>query len=142
MEGDDGGRELVEVAYGKDRVEAEMIQGLLENAGIPCLLQQAVLNVDGPQLGFALLPRGFGGGPQRVMVHAIRADSARGLLEETFVEDEETAWLEIANATHLEDAGARRPRGYGLAGAYARILLWSFGVLAVVFGVFLVLRGG
>jgi hypothetical protein len=141
-EGDDGGRELVRVAYANDGVEAEMMQGLLEDAGIPSLLEQVSLNVDGPQLGFALLPRGFGGGPQRVMVHAHRAEAARALLEETFAEDEEAAWPETANARYLDDAAGRKPRAYGLAGAYARILLVSLGAMAVIFGVFLLLHGG
>ena len=34
-----------------------MIHGLLENAGIPSLLEQAGLSVDGPQLGFGLATR-------------------------------------------------------------------------------------
>jgi hypothetical protein len=132
---------LVRVAYANDAVEAEMMQGLLEGAGIPSLLEQVSLNVDGPQLGFALLPRGFGGGPQRVMVHEHRAEEARALIEETFVEDPEAALPEPANAGYLEGAaGGREPRGYGLVGAYARILLASFVVMALIFAVWLLLR--
>ena len=113
---------------------------LLENAGIPSLLEQSGLNVNGPQLGFGLLPRGLGGGPQRVMVHASRAEKARALLAETLVESTEEEWPEIANAEHLEVAGGRKPRSYGLVGAYARIYLWAFGIFAVAFGIFLLLR--
>ena len=36
---------LVGVAYANDRVEAEMIQGLLEGAGIPSVLQHSVWTV-------------------------------------------------------------------------------------------------
>ncbi len=118
------------------------MQGLLENAGIPSLLQSVGLNVDGPQLGFGLLPRGFGGGPQRLMVHANRAEKARALLAETLVEEGEEVPPEIANARHLEDASGRKPREYGLLGAYARIYLWSLGAIAVAFGIFLLLRVG
>jgi hypothetical protein len=139
--GDDGsGEELVGVAFAKDGIEGEMVHGLLENAGIPSLLQQVGLNVDGPQLGFGLLPHGFGGGPQRVMVHANRAERARALLAETLVEDGQGAWSEVVNAEHLEDADGGKARSYGVVGAYARALLWSFGILVAAFGVFLLLR--
>ena len=117
-----------------------MIHGLLENAGIPSLLQQVGLSVDGPQLGFGLATRGFGGGPQRVMVHANRAEQASALLAETLVEDEEAATPEIANAEYLEDASGGSARNYGVIGAYARALLWSLGIMGAAFGVFLLLR--
>lgn len=134
------GDELVDVAFGRDAVEAEMIKGLLEDAGIPSLLRQVGMSVDGPMLGHGLLPRGFGGGPQHVMVHARNAEQARALLAETLVEDEE-AWPEPENAEHLANETGRKPRGYGLLGAYARIYLWSFGLMALVFGIFVLLRG-
>jgi Putative prokaryotic signal transducing protein len=141
-EGDEvrGGGELVGVAFARDAIEAELIKGLLENAGIPSLLQQVGLNVDGPQLGFGLLPRGFGGGPQRVMVHAEQAESAHALLAETLVENEAEVWPGIANAEDLGNARGREPRNYGLIGAYVRVYLWSFGVFAVAFAVFLLFR--
>jgi hypothetical protein len=139
--GDEGaGGELVKVAFARDRIEAELIHGLLENAGIPSLLEQAGLDVDGPQLGFGLTTRGFGGGAQRVMVHANRAEQARALLAETLVEDEEEAAPEIANAKYLEEAGGGRARNYGVVGAYGRALLWSLVVMAAAFGIFLLLR--
>jgi hypothetical protein len=140
MEGDRSEGELVKVAFARDRVEAEMIHGLLENVGIPSLLEQAGLNVDGPQLGFGLASRGFGGGPQRVMVHASRVEQARALLAETLAEDEEQAWPEVVNAQNLEDGDGGRARNYGVVGAYARALFWSLGIVVVAFGVFLLLR--
>ena len=138
IRGDD--RELVEVAFASDAVETEMIRGLLESAGIPSLAQRAGLNVDGPMLGFGLLARGFGGGPQRVMVHAGRAERARALLAETMVEDPEAAAEEIANASFLEEARGRGPRGYGVLGAYARFYVVAIAVFAVAFGLFMLLR--
>jgi hypothetical protein len=134
------GDQLVEVAFANSRVEAEMIKGLLENGGIPSLLQSAGLNVDGPQLGYGVLASGFGGGPQRVMVHPHQVEQARALLAETLVEDEGEAWPEIANATHLEEAGGRKPRNYGLVSAYARAMGWSLVIMAAAFGIFLLLR--
>jgi hypothetical protein len=134
------GEELVAVAFGHDAIEAEMIKGLLEDAGIPSLLQPAGMSVDGSQLGFHFLPRFFGGGPQRVMVHAGRAEQARVLLAETLVEREED-WPETVDAEDLADSTGRKPRGYGLLGAYARIYFWSFGLMGAALGIFLLLRG-
>ncbi len=137
----EGAGELVKVAFARDRVEADLIHGLLENAGIPSLLEQARLNVDGPQLGFGLASQGFGGGPQRVMVHANRAEQARALLAETMVEDGEWANPEIADAAYPEDdARVGRARNYGVVGAYARAVFWSVGIMATAFGAFLLLR--
>jgi hypothetical protein len=135
---DDGGGKLVQVAFAREPVEAEMIQGLLANGDIPSLLQSSGLN--GAQLGLAGLRPGYGGGSQRVMVHANRADAARALLAETMVEDEEEAWPEIANARNLDEARRGKPRGYGFASAYARIYLWSFGAMALAFAVFMLIR--
>jgi hypothetical protein len=124
----------VEVAFGDDPAEAGMIQGLLEDGGIPSLLRP--VGVDGPKLGIGLLPPGS----QRIMVRQSQADAARRLLAETLVEEGPEAEVEIASAGHLEDAKGRGPRSYGLLGAYARIWLWSLGVMGLAFGVFLLLR--
>ena len=124
----------VSVAHANNAIEAEMIQGLLKDGGIPSVLQS--LGVNGPQLSFGVLATS----PQRVMVNEDQAEEARALLSQTLVEDEQEAWPKIANAEHLENTGGRKPRGYGLMGAYARIYLWSFGAVAVAFGVFLLLH--
>jgi hypothetical protein len=128
------GRELVEVAFVSNAGEASMVQGLLEGADIPSMLQG--VGFDGPRIGVAWSPNAS----QRVMVHAHRAEEARALLEKTLAENEEEAWPQIANAEYLEDAGGGGPRNYGLIGGMGRIYLWSFGVMAVAFGVFLLLR--
>lgn len=86
--------DLVDVAFAKDPVQAEMLQGLLGSAGIPSLLQPTGLS--GLQLGLGRLYSGFGGGGQRVMVHAARLEEARALLAETLVDDDEEAWPFIA----------------------------------------------
>ncbi len=78
---------LVRVAYARDTIEGEMMQGLLEGSGIPSLLEHVSREDGGSRFGFALLPRGLGGGPRRVMVHEDQAAAARALLEETFAED-------------------------------------------------------
>lgn len=113
-----------------------MIQGLLESGGIPSLLLPTGLN--GPLLGIGLLPPGS----QRVMVRASQAADARRLLSETLVKEEREAAPEIAGSIYLDDAKGKRPRGYGLIGAYARTWLWSLVAVGVTFGVFLLIRTG
>jgi hypothetical protein len=125
--------DLVEVMFASSRVEAEMVQGLLESEGVPSMLQAT--GVNGPQLGVGLLAQG----PQRVMVRADHADVARALLVE-FTAEEDLDVDGLANATYLEDARGRGPRNYGIVGAYARIWFWSFVALAAAFGVFLLSR--
>jgi hypothetical protein len=125
------GSELVEVAFVGNEPQALMIQALLEENGIPSLKQQ--VTPAGPMLGYGLLDPG--GGSQRVMVHPDRAEEARALL----AEDEQAA-PEPVNARYLDEARGRAPRNYGVIGAYARALFWSFGALAVAFGVFMLLR--
>jgi hypothetical protein len=39
MNGERSGGELVKVAFARDRIEGEMIHGLLEDAGIPSFLE-------------------------------------------------------------------------------------------------------
>ena len=70
--------DLVEVAFVGDELEGSVIQGLLEESGIPSLQQP--VGPSGPMLGHAFLnPRG---GPRRVMVHARNAEKAAALLTE------------------------------------------------------------
>ncbi|HWN72192.1 MAG TPA: DUF2007 domain-containing protein [Solirubrobacterales bacterium] len=126
--------ELVEVAFVEDEYRGAMIQALLKDAGIPSVQQQ--VGPSGPQLGYGLLNPG--GGSRRVMVHAHRAEEARALLTEAETVDDTP---EPVNAEYLADAqGGRKPRSYGLIGAYARAYLVAFGVMALVFGVWLLLR--
>jgi hypothetical protein len=125
--------DLVEVMFATNRVEAEMVQGLLESEGVPSILQAT--GVNGPQLGVGLSPQS----PQRVMVRAEHADLARRLLAETGME-EDLDGGELANAAYLDEARGRGPRSYGVIGAYARIWFWSFVALAVAFGVFMLAR--
>jgi hypothetical protein len=110
-----------------------MVQGLLASEGVPSLLQAT--GVNGPQLGVGLSPRS----PQRVMVRAEDADLARRLLAGTGTEEGFDV-DELANAAYLGKARGRGPRSYGVIGAYARIWFWSFAVLAVAFGIFMLAR--
>lgn len=127
---------LVSVAHASDRVEAEMIQGLLDSSGIPSVLQHD--GVDGPMVGIGLLNPG--GGSRQVLVRADQSEQARALLAEALDEAEEESWAETANAPYLEEAAGRKPRNYGLIGAYARIWTLSLGLMLLAFAVFLLLR--
>lgn len=89
-ERDRSGEEMVEVAWAKDPVEAEMIQGLLESGGIRSLLRSS--GMTGRQVGLGQLYAGLGGGVQRVMVWESEAEAARTLLAETLVGEDEETW--------------------------------------------------
>ena len=129
---DQSDSDLVEVVLTEDLTEAEMVRGLLESSGISSSLRP--IGIDGPLVGIGLLPRAS----HQVMVRADQADAARSLLADTSVGAEQE--VETANAGHLADAEGRGARNYGLIGAYARIWFWSLGALAVMLGVFLLLR--
>jgi hypothetical protein len=130
------GGEPVVVAHANDRVEAEMIRGLLESAGIPSEVQQ--MGIDGPLLGFGLLNPG--GGSRRIKVHANQAEVARAVLAESLVPREPDGWDALTDADDGNAASGRNPRNYNLIGAYARIWFWSFVVMGLAFAIFLLLR--
>jgi hypothetical protein len=65
-----GGR-LVKVAYAQNQAEAEMIQGLLSEHGIPSMLKRAP-GFDVPQL--------LSAGPHQVLVPESAAEAARDAL--------------------------------------------------------------
>lgn len=83
-----GEEELVGVVHATDRTEAEMIQGLLESAGIPSVLQQ--VGIDGPLLGVGWLNPG--GGSRRVMVRASQSEEAQALLANSMADGERVDW--------------------------------------------------
>jgi Putative prokaryotic signal transducing protein len=72
--GGGGGGKLVKVAFAPSQVEAEMIQGLLSEHGIPSMLKR------GP--GFDV-PEFMAVGPRQVFVAAQAASRAREVLEGT-----------------------------------------------------------
>jgi len=113
-----------------------MVKGLLDSAGIQSFLQQD--GISGLQLGTGMLNPG--GGPQRVMVRSDRAEAARAVIEEAVVRGDSGEWVETDSPSYSEPMDGRKPRNYGLIGAYARIWAWSFGAMALAFGVFLLLR--
>lgn len=69
-----GGGKLVKVAYAQQQAEAEMIQGLLSEHGIPSMLRRAA--------GFDV-PDFLAAGPREVLVAEELAAQAREVLEGT-----------------------------------------------------------
>lgn len=65
---------LVKVGYGQNQAEAEMIQGLLSEHGIPSMLKRAA--------GFDV-PDFLAAGPRQVLVAEELAEQAREVLEGT-----------------------------------------------------------
>lgn len=126
----------VGIAYANDRVEAEMIRGLLESAGISSAVQQR--GIDGPSLGFGLLNPA--GGSCRIMVHANQADAARAVLAESLAPGEPDGWDALTEADDASAASGRKPRNYNLIGAYARIWFWSLIAMGLAFAIFLLLH--
>jgi signal recognition particle subunit SEC65 len=63
---------LVKVAYALNQMEAEMIQGLLSEHGIPSMVQRTVDN-----------PEFLAAGPRQVLVPEAAAEPAREVLQGT-----------------------------------------------------------
>ena len=132
---EEGGSDLIQIAFADTREEAALIRGLLREEGIRSLANQGSLN--GPALGAGLLTRST----RRIYVRPEDAEHARKLLGETMVEDPlEEEIPEPANATYLADAQGHKPRNYSVLGAYTRAWVVGIALLAVVFVVFLIAR--
>lgn len=69
--------ELAAAAFVQNEVEAEMIRGLLESAGIPSMIEAAGL-FEGTRHGFNGVP--VYGGAQKVLVHVHRLEEAQALI--------------------------------------------------------------
>jgi hypothetical protein len=118
--GGGGGGDLVKIAFARNQAEAEMLQGLLAEAGIPSVLKRS-FGFDNPDF--------LSSGPRDVMVNAGDARRARDVLAETMIEDEgdEVAGLEAERRLARGETGGPSP---------ARLAFW---ILAVAAGGFLLL---
>jgi hypothetical protein len=112
--GGGGDGELVKVAFARNQVEAEMLQGLLSEAGIPSVLKRS-FGFDNPDF--------LASGPRDVMVNKGAAQRAREVLAETMIESEEDERAELEQQRRLGggDTGLTSP---------AKLAFW-IGVVAL-----------
>src|SRR3954453_13067897 len=118
--GGGGDGKLVKVAFARNQVEAEMLQGLLAEAGIASILKRS-FGFDNPDF--------MASGPRDVMVNEGAAQRARAVLAETMIEDE---------GDEREELEEQRRLARGETGIVSRGRL-SFWILIVGLGGFLLL---
>jgi len=100
--GGGGGGRLVKVAFARNQAEAEMLQGLLSEAGIPSVLKRSG-GFDNPDF--------LAAGPHDVMVAADAARRAREVLADTMVESEAEERLELSEQAALRRGGGEMTTG-------------------------------
>lgn len=97
--GGGGGGPLVRVASTRNLMEAEMLQGLLADAGVPSVVQRSVDN-----------PDFLAAGPRDVKVVSDLAARAREVLAETMTaEGEDPEWTALEEEARLRGGGATSP---------------------------------
>jgi putative signal transducing protein len=102
--GGGGGGPLVTVASTRNLMEAELIQGLLTEAGIPSVVQRSVDN-----------PDFLAAGPRNVKVVAALVSEARAVLAETMTEEGEVSELRgLEEQSRLRGGGAPSPERLAL----------------------------
>ncbi len=107
--GGGGGGKLVKVAFARNQAEAEMIQGLLLEGGIPCVLKRS-RGFDAPEFMAA--------GPHDVMVDSGHAHKAKTLLADTITENESDEEAELREEARLRRGGPTTET------SAARLALW------------------
>ncbi|MGD9736794.1 MAG: DUF2007 domain-containing protein [Solirubrobacterales bacterium] len=115
--GGGGGGKLVKVAFARNQSEAELLQGLLLDSGIPSVLKRAG-GFDNPDF--------LAAGPHDVWVNVQHEEEAKRVLAETMVADEG----EGEERLELEEE-RRLARGESGGPSPARLALW---VLAAAIG--------
>jgi Putative prokaryotic signal transducing protein len=118
--GSGAGGKLVKVGFARNQSEAEMIQGLLREAGIPSVLKRSG-GFDNPDF--------LAAGPHDLWVVADLGEKARGVLADTMVESESEARVEINEEARLRREGTETSPGrlalwVGVAFLGALILVW------------------
>jgi hypothetical protein len=119
--GGGGDGKLVKVAFARNQVEAEMLQGLLSEAGIPSVLKRS-FGFDNPDF--------LTSGPRDVMVNKGAAQRAREVLAETMIEDEADERVELEEQRRLArgETGVTPPAKLafwiGVAAVGAFLLVW------------------
>jgi Putative prokaryotic signal transducing protein len=112
--GGGGGGKLVKVAFARNQAEAEMIQGLLLEGGIPSVLKRS-RGFDAPEFMAA--------GPHDVLVDSSHAQKAKNLLADTVTENESDEEAELREQARLRRGGPATET------SPARLALWVGGAL-------------
>ncbi|HEY2478458.1 MAG TPA: DUF2007 domain-containing protein [Solirubrobacterales bacterium] len=113
--GGGGGGKLVKVGFARNEAEAEMLQALLLQSGIPSILKRAA-GFDNPDF--------LAAGPRDIWVNKEHAQEARDLLTETLTETEADERDELEGEARLRE-GAGEPM------TPARLALWVGGAFVV-----------
>jgi putative signal transducing protein len=113
--------EAVKVGFARNQAEAEMIQGMLLEEGIPSMLKRT--------RGFDV-PDYLAGGPRDILVPETGAEAAKRLLEGTELETEGDERAELQGQARLATAGETSP---------ARLAFWVLVALAAAFAIVWVL---
>ncbi len=120
--GGGGGGKLAKVAFARNQAEAEMIQGLLSEGGVPSVLKRA-RGFDAPEFMAA--------GPHDIFVDSSHAQAAKTLLADTITENEGDEEAELRDEARLARGGpatetspARLALWVGAAFLGAVILVW------------------
>jgi Putative prokaryotic signal transducing protein len=119
--GGGGGGRFVKVAFARTQPEAEMLQGLLSEVGIPSMLKRSGA-FDNPDF--------LAAGPRDVYVAAELAKRAREVLADTMIEDERDEQAELEEERRLArgETGVTPPGKLafwvGTAAVGAVILVW------------------
>lgn len=120
--GGGGGGEgpLVKVAFARNQAEAEMLQALLLDGGVPSVLKRS-RGFDNPEFAAS--------GPHDVMVNSSHAAKARELLADTAIESESEERAELTGQAQRERDGIDTPAkrlalwvGAGVVAAF--LLVW------------------
>lgn len=119
--GGGGGGKLVKVGFARNQAEAEMLQALLLESGIPSILKRSS-GFDNPDFLVA--------GPHDIWVNKEHAHAARDLLTETLTDSESEERQELEGEAHLRATGgepvgpARLALYVGGAFIVAIIIIW------------------
>jgi hypothetical protein len=113
--GGGGGGKLIKVGFARNQAEAEMLQALLQESGIPSILKRSG-GFDAPEF--------LAAGPRDIWVNKEHALEARRILEETMTETEGEEREELEGEAHLRATG-------GEPMTPQRLALWVIGGVVV-----------
>jgi hypothetical protein len=109
--------EPVKVGFARNQAEAEMVQGMLLEEGIPSMLKRT--------RGFDV-PDYLAGGPRDILVPETGAETARQVLKGTEPLSEQEELAELRGQARLAGAGSTSP---------GRLAFWVFTGLAAAFAI-------